>query len=70
MAMCAACADITQGKRRAPGHGALVETGRDKQNWGTGAVVTTRYRCSECGTKWEYEDDKNDDGAGWTEVKS
>lgn len=70
MAMCEACAAIVTGRRHEKGHDGLTEIGKSKQNWGTGAVYTTKYRCSACGSLWEYEDDKNDNGAGWTLAKA
>ena len=66
MAKCDACEKIETSTRGAPGHDALVEGGTTKENWGQGAVFTTKYRCSICGTRWEYENDKKDSGAGWS----
>ncbi|MDM0054068.1 hypothetical protein [Variovorax fucosicus] len=68
MPMCEKCATIVTGRRHAAGHEDLKETGHSKYNMGQGTVYTRAYTCSTCGTKWEYEDDKNDDGAGWSRV--
>ena len=65
MAMCDMCAAIQTGKRGAEGHDDLKETGHTKYNMGQGTVYTRAYTCSQCGTKWEYENDKNDSHAGW-----
>ncbi|PVY81092.1 hypothetical protein C7414_102421 [Cupriavidus alkaliphilus] len=71
MAKCDACNSIIAHKRGEPGHDALLETGRDKYRpIGQPAIVTTSYTCSICGTKWTYENDKNDSLAGWHEVDS
>lgn len=68
MPLCAACEKIVTGRRHEPGHDALKETGHTKQNWGTGTVYTRSYTCETCGTKWENENDKNDNFAGWSQV--
>lgn len=68
MAKCDACAAIKTNTRGTPGHDALTETGRDRKNYGQGGISYIRYECSTCGTKWEYENDKNDQWAGWSVI--
>ena len=70
MPLCNACESIVPGRRNEDGHDALKETAQRKYNQGFGSVYTTSYTCRDCGAKWEYEDDKNDDGAGWTLVSA
>ena len=31
-------------------------------------VNVTSYRCDACGTRWEYENDKTNQQAGWSVV--
>jgi transposase-like protein len=31
-------------------------------------VTITRYRCDACGARWEYENDKTNQQAGWSIV--
>ncbi len=33
-----------------------------------GLVSVTKYRCDNCGTRWEYENDKTNQKAGWSVV--
>ena len=65
---CAECEAMTLHKRNAPGHTELKPTGRhhDYKPHGQAVVKVTEYRCGACGTLWRYEDDKNDDFAGWS----
>lgn len=67
MAKCAACESIVEGKRHAPGHDKLKEISTRKvRPIGQAVIILTEYECTKCGTKWRYEDDRNDPGAGWT----
>lgn len=79
MALCEPCAGIQRHWRRAPGHAELVQTGtrkelrRDEDDDSDSAAAThsvnvTRYRCDRCGTRWEYENDKRNQRAGWSVV--
>ena len=69
MPMCKPCAQIEQGKRHAIGHHALERGDAFQEDWGQGVIVTTRYTCRTCGTRWEHENDKNDPHAGWSAVE-
>lgn len=51
MPLCADCEKIETGRQGAPGHGALKEMSHSKQNWGTGAGITTKVTCQVCGAK-------------------
>ena len=70
MALCEPCAGIQRNWRRAPGHAELVQGASRKEDRGDGGapVSITRYRCDHCGTAWEYENDKNNQRAGWSVV--
>ncbi len=65
---CRPCNDIVTGKRHAPGHDALKPTGKnfDYRPHAQAVIKVTEYKCQTCGTLWRYEDDKNDDFAGWS----
>lgn len=68
--MCDACKPLVNGDRMTEGHAKLKEIGTDHRRGGmTGAVLITRYVCSECGTKWRYQDDRGDPWVGWTVIK-
>ncbi len=64
--------------RALPGHPAqlaqgagppeLVQRGNRKEDRPGGSVTFTRYVCDRCGTAWEYENDKNNQKAGWSVV--
>lgn len=48
-------------------HGRLVEHRQSGYSIpGQSAVHVTHYRCADCGTVWQYADDKNDPHIGWT----
>jgi filamentous hemagglutinin family protein len=66
MALCTPCQGIQRNWRKAPGHAELVQRGNRKEERDTGTVTVTRYVCDRCGTAWEYENDKNDQQAGWS----
>lgn len=78
MALCEPCAGIQRHWRRAPGHAELVQTGTrkelrrdendDSDSGGGHSVNVTSYRCDRCGTRWEYENDKRNQQAGWSVV--
>lgn len=71
MAKCDACFSIVPDRRGERGHDALVETGSEKiRPFGQAAIIKTSFTCSTCGTKWTYENDKNDSFAGWHEVEN
>lgn len=69
MAKCIACELISIRKRGERGHEELLETG-PKSGYkppGQAGVVISHFACRACGTKWSYENDKNDDFVGWSE---
>lgn len=68
MELCESCAGIQRDWRKAPGHPELVQ-GNNRHETRRGALVTiTNYKCDRCGTHWEYENDKNNQKAGWSVV--
>ena len=46
----------------------LVQRGNRKEDREQGPVTITRYVCDRCGTAWEYENDKDNQKAGWSVV--
>jgi hypothetical protein len=69
MGMCDACSAIDTNKRGKPGHNRLEQTGSDTgKPFAQAKIIYTYYACADCGTKWRYEDDKNDSHAGWSTV--
>ena len=65
--MCPDCNAITHHKRGSNGHAHLVVTGQtDAKPIERATIHLTFYRCSVCGTKWRYIDDKSDPFAGWS----
>jgi len=68
MELCESCKGIQRNWRKAPGHAELVQRGNRKEDRKSGTVVITRYQCDRCGTAWEYENDKNNQQAGWSVV--
>lgn len=67
--LCASCAGIQRNWRRAPGHAELQQHGNRKEERASGLVTVTRYQCDQCGTVWDYENDKQNQHAGWSIVK-
>ena len=76
MELCEPCSGIQRNWRRAPGHAELVQGGNRQEdhrlnrysNAKQSMVTITSYRCDRCGTKWEYENNKADQKAGWSVV--
>ncbi|MBT2301032.1 hypothetical protein J7E70_11220 [Variovorax paradoxus] len=73
MTLCASCAGIQRNWRRASGHAELVQVSSRKVERSDGdrggrTVNVTSYRCDACGTRWEYENDKTNQQAGWSVV--
>ncbi|MEJ8858421.1 hypothetical protein WKW79_27890 [Variovorax robiniae] len=68
MPLCASCAGIQRNWRKAPGHAELVQQSTRKEEREGHSVNVTTYRCDACGTKWEYENDKTNQKAGWSVV--
>jgi len=70
MTLCASCAGIQRNWRRAPGHAELVQQSsrKEERDEGSRSVNITSYRCDACGTRWEYENDKANQQAGWSVV--
>lgn len=68
MSLCEPCQGIQRNWRKAPGHAELVQRGNRKEDRPGGSVTFTRYVCDRCGTAWEYENDKNNQRAGWSVV--
>jgi hypothetical protein len=68
MMSCEACKKIVTSKRGEQGHQFLIETNRKKSSVIGQNIWFIDYECSACGTKWRYEDDKNDNHAGWTRI--
>jgi hypothetical protein len=71
LVLCASCAAIQRNWRRAPGHAELVQMSsrkaeRSDGDSGSHTVTITNYRCDACGTRWEYENDKTNQQAGWS----
>jgi len=68
MTHCQACAAVETKKHHAPGHDGLEPTGKkfDYKPFAQSVAKVTEYKCAACGTLWRYEDDKNDDFAGWS----
>ena len=66
--MCGACAGVQRNWRRAPGHPELMQRTNRKEVRETGSVTITRYVCEQCGTVWDYENDKQNLHAGWSAV--
>ncbi|RYF35798.1 MAG: hypothetical protein EOO25_21970 [Comamonadaceae bacterium] len=68
MELCEPCAGIQRNWRKAPGHAELLQAGHRKEERDGGEVTVTTYKCERCGTKWEYENDKSNQRAGWSVV--
>ena len=67
--LCDPCAAIQQNWRRAPGHAELMQGANRKELRGEKTVTVTRYRCDHCGTRWDYENNKANQHAGWSLVR-
>ncbi len=65
-ALCDSCAGVQRNWRRAPGHAELVQGVNRKVERSHGQVTITKYRCDRCGTRWEYENNKANQHAGWS----
>ncbi|HCX80288.1 MAG: hypothetical protein A3E00_10980 [Curvibacter sp. RIFCSPHIGHO2_12_FULL_63_18] len=65
-ALCEPCRGIQRNWRRAPGHAELVQGENRKEERGGQVVTVTRYRCDRCGSIWDYENNKNNQKAGWS----
>lgn len=65
-ALCEPCRGIQRNWRRAPGHAELVQTQNWKEERGGKPVTITRWRCDRCASTWDYENDKNNQQAGWS----
>jgi len=73
LVLCTSCAGIQRNWRKAPGHAELVQGAsrkaeRNDQGGGSHMVTLTSYRCDACGARWEYENDKTNQQAGWSLV--
>jgi len=68
--LCEPCAGIQRNWRRAPGHAELVQGSNRKEMRSERTVTVTRYRCDHCGAIWDYENDKANQHAGWSLVRS
>ncbi len=68
MELCDSCAGIQRNWRKAPGHPELVQGDPRHETRRHGLVTITSYRCDRCGTRWEYENDKTNQKAGWSVV--
>ncbi len=68
MELCDSCAGIQRNWRKAPGHPELVQGGNRNELRRQGLVTITSYRCDRCGTRWEHENNKISQNAGWSVV--
>ncbi|SFU70202.1 hypothetical protein SAMN05216350_10429 [Polaromonas sp. YR568] len=68
MELCDSCAGIQRNWRKAPGHAELVQGDPRHETRRHGLVTITSYQCDRCGTRWEYENDKTNQKAGWSVV--
>ncbi len=66
--LCDGCAGIQRNWRKAPGHPELVQGENRQEKRRQGLVSVTKYKCDNCGTRWEYENDKTNQKAGWSVV--
>ena len=64
--MCDSCAGIQRNWRKAPGHVELVQGDNYPRERNGVKVTFTRYVCERCGTNWEYENNKQNQHAGWS----
>ena len=68
MELCDSCAGIQRNWRKAPGHAELLQGSNRQEKRNHGLVTVTSYRCDRCGTRWEYENNKVNQNAGWSVV--
>ena len=68
MELCDSCAGIQRNWRKAPGHAELLQGANRQEKRNHGLVTVTSYRCDRCGTRWEYENNKVNQNAGWSVV--
>ena len=68
MPLCESCSDIQRNWRRAPGHAELLQRANRQQLEKGHLVTITSYVCDRCGTAWEYENNKQNQQAGWSVV--
>ena len=66
--LCTSCAGIQRNWRKAPGHAELMQHSNRKEERGSANVTITRYSCQRCGTVWDYENNKQNQKAGWSVV--
>lgn len=64
---CDHCKSFKRFTRGVPPHENLQQQGEPRKikMQGLAHQYDTDYICTACGTKWTYEDDKNDDQTGW-----
>jgi hypothetical protein len=69
MAKCDLCLSIVVDKRGEQGHDLLEALKRPVRLYsGNSPVIHSHLACTQCGTKWRYEDDETDKYAGWRAV--
>jgi hypothetical protein len=68
MPLCESCLGIQRNWRRAPGHAELLQRGNRQEPRNRNLVTITSYLCDRCGTAWEYENDRQNQHAGWSVV--
>ena len=64
--LCTSCAGIQRNWRKAPGHAELMQRGNRKEERNGAQVTVTRYVCEQCGTVWDYENNKQNQHVGWS----
>lgn len=66
MTMCAKCQDMKAAGPKASPHDDLKQTdAKSYKTFGHHTAIERSYECRACGTKWVYDEDKNDEHAGW-----
>lgn len=69
MAKCVLCQGIIIDKRGEKGHDQLRMLKKPMGIYaGSSYTIHLYLACTQCGTKWRYEDDKSDKYAGWRAV--
>lgn len=65
---CHLCESMEQNRRGVLPHAKLTQVGEPKKVKviGQANIYVTMYQCSNCKTKWRFENDKNDAHAGWS----